>query len=69
MGKLKLFMGEKSNAGPASGRYLLRRAILGRAPESLVFFKTHLGRRDYVQAGTGIWVLPYYRFCQDLDLP
>ncbi len=33
------------------------------------FFQTHLGTRDYLHAGTGIRVLPFCRFCQELCLP
>lgn len=33
------------------------------------FYQTHLGKSDYVHTGTGIRVLPFHRFCQELELP
>jgi len=33
------------------------------------FYQTHLGTQDYVDAGTGIRVIPFARFCRDLRLP
>jgi len=47
---------------PAAGYFKLRTDIP-------LFYQTHLGNQDYVHAGTGIRVLPFHRFCQELALP
>jgi predicted AAA+ superfamily ATPase len=53
--------GEKS-VSPAAGYFKARTKIPA-------FFQIHLGERDFVHAATGIRVLPFHRFCQELELP
>jgi predicted AAA+ superfamily ATPase len=53
--------GERSVA-PAAAYFKARTSIPA-------FYQTHLGTRDYVHVGTEIRVLPYHRFCQELELP
>jgi predicted AAA+ superfamily ATPase len=53
--------GEKS-VSPAAGYFKARTNIP-------TFFQIHLGARDFVHAATGIRVLPFHRFCQELQLP
>lgn len=33
------------------------------------FYQVHLGSKDYLHSSTGIRVLPYTRFCQELHMP
>jgi predicted AAA+ superfamily ATPase len=53
--------GERS-VSPAAGYFKERTSIPA-------FYQIHLGTRDYVHAGTGIRILPYHRFCRELELP
>ena len=34
-----------------------------------VFYQVHLGLKDFVHSGSGVRVLPFERFCKDLELP
>lgn len=33
------------------------------------FYQVHLGSKDYIQASTGVRVLPFTTFCRELELP
>ena len=33
------------------------------------FYQVHLGSKDFTHAGSGVRVLPFERFCKELDLP
>jgi len=33
------------------------------------FYQVHLGSKDYTHAGSGVRVLPFWRFCKELELP
>ena len=33
------------------------------------FYQVHLGSKDFTHAGSGVRVLPFERFCEELDLP
>ena len=44
-------------------------AYFSERTEIPAFYQTHLGNQDFVHAATGIRVLPFHRFCRELDLP
>lgn len=33
------------------------------------FYQVHLGSKDFMHSGSGMRVLPFERFCKELDLP
>jgi predicted AAA+ superfamily ATPase len=53
--------GERSLS--ASSRYFKERTSIPR------FYQVHLGGKDYVDAATGIRVLPFAGFCRELGMP
>ena len=53
--------GERS-VSPAAAYFKARTAIPA-------FYQVHLGSKDFTHGGSGVRVLPFERFCKELDLP